>query len=120
MPITIAEALRGATIEVPTLAGTKKIKVGAGTKHGSIQRLKGEGAPKPKGRGNGDIRYRLEIEMPAEADRRSRRRRPTSWPRPSTEPIPAPTSCARRGTMSFRCAFYSVWVHKAHRNGGGR
>ena len=64
MPITIAEALRGATIEVPTLEGTKKIKVGAGTKHGSIQRLKGQGAPKPKGRSKGDIRYRLEIEMP--------------------------------------------------------
>jgi len=66
VPITIAEALRGATIEVPTLEGTKKIKVGAGTKHGSIQRLKGEGAPKPRGRGKGDIRYRLEIEMPKE------------------------------------------------------
>jgi molecular chaperone DnaJ len=64
VPITIAEALRGATIEVPTLEGTKKIKVKAGTKHGSIQRLRGEGAPKAKGRGKGDIRYRLEIEMP--------------------------------------------------------
>jgi molecular chaperone DnaJ len=64
VPITIAEALRGATIEVPTLEGTKKIKVGPGTKHGSIQRLRGEGAPKAKGRGRGDIRYRLEIEMP--------------------------------------------------------
>jgi molecular chaperone DnaJ len=64
VPITIAEALRGATIEVPTLSGTKKIKVRPGTKHGSIQRLRGEGAPKPKGRGKGDVRYRLEIEMP--------------------------------------------------------
>jgi molecular chaperone DnaJ len=64
VPITIAEALRGATIEVPTLEGTKKIKVGAGTKHGQVQRLKGEGAPKPRGRGRGDIRYRLEIEVP--------------------------------------------------------
>jgi len=66
VPITIAEALRGATIEVPTLEGTKKIKVGAGTRHGSIQRLRGEGAPKPRGRGRGrgDIRYRLEIEVP--------------------------------------------------------
>jgi molecular chaperone DnaJ len=64
VPITIAEALRGATIEVPTLEGTKKIKVQPGTKHGSIQRLRGEGAPKPRGRGKGDIRYRLEIEMP--------------------------------------------------------
>jgi molecular chaperone DnaJ len=64
VPITIAEALRGATIEVPTLEGTKKIKVGPGTKHGSIQRLRGEGAPKPRGKGRGDVRYRLEIEMP--------------------------------------------------------
>jgi molecular chaperone DnaJ len=64
VPVTIAEALRGATIEVPTLEGTKKIKVGPGTRHGSIQRLRGEGAPKPRGRGQGDIRYRLEIEMP--------------------------------------------------------
>jgi molecular chaperone DnaJ len=64
VPITVAEALRGATIEVPTLEGTKKIKIGPGTKHGSVQRLRGEGAPKPRGRGRGDIRYRLEIEMP--------------------------------------------------------
>ncbi|HEX5376882.1 MAG TPA: molecular chaperone DnaJ [Solirubrobacterales bacterium] len=66
VPITIAEALRGATIEVPTLEGTKKIKVGPGTRHGSIQRLRGEGAPKSRGTGKGDIRYRLEIEMPGE------------------------------------------------------
>jgi molecular chaperone DnaJ len=66
VPITIAEALRGGTIVVPTLEGTKKIKVGRGTKHGSIQRLRGEGAPRAKDRGKGDIRYRLEIEMPEE------------------------------------------------------
>ncbi len=66
VPITVAEALRGATIEVPTLEGTKKIKVAPGTRHGSIQRLRGEGAPKPRGKGRGDIRYRLEIELPKE------------------------------------------------------
>ncbi|HEX5763730.1 MAG TPA: molecular chaperone DnaJ [Solirubrobacterales bacterium] len=66
VPITVAEALRGATIEVPTLDGTKKIKVPAGTKHGTVQRLRGEGPPRPGGRGRGDIRYRLEIEMPQE------------------------------------------------------
>jgi len=66
VPITIAEALRGATIEVPTLDGTKKIKVPAGTRHGTIQRLRGEGPPRPRGKGRGDIRYRLEIEMPQE------------------------------------------------------
>ena len=66
VPITISEALSGATIEVPTLEGTKKIKVGPGTRHGSIQRLRGEGAAKARGSGKGDIRYRLEIEMPEE------------------------------------------------------
>jgi molecular chaperone DnaJ len=66
VPISIPEALRGATIEVPTLDGTKRIKVPPGTRHGTVQRLRGEGAPKPKGKGRGDIRYRLEIEVPAE------------------------------------------------------
>jgi molecular chaperone DnaJ len=66
VPISIPEALRGGTIEVPTLNGTKKIKVAPGTKHGTIQRLRGEGPPKPKGKGNGDIRYRLEIAIPSE------------------------------------------------------
>src|SRR5829696_1976234 len=66
VPITVAEALRGATIEVPTLDGSKKIKVPAGTGHGTIQRLRGEGPPKPRGKGRGDIRYRLEIELPEE------------------------------------------------------
>ena len=64
VPITVAEALRGATIEVPTLDGSKKIKVPAATRHGTVQRLRGEGPPKPRGKGRGDIRYRLEIEMP--------------------------------------------------------
>jgi molecular chaperone DnaJ len=72
VPITIAEALRGATIEVPTLDGTKKIKVAPGTRHGTIQRLRGEGAPGRRGKDRGDIRYRLEIEMPAELSEEQR------------------------------------------------
>jgi molecular chaperone DnaJ len=72
VPITIPEALRGATIEVPTLSGTKKIKVAAGTRHGTVQRLRGEGAPKPRGRGRGDIRYRLEIEVPKKLSKEGR------------------------------------------------
>jgi molecular chaperone DnaJ len=72
VPITIAEALRGAAIEVPTLDGSKKIKVPAGTRHGTIQRLRGEGPPKPRGKGRGDIRYRLEIEVPKELNEEQR------------------------------------------------
>jgi molecular chaperone DnaJ len=72
VPITIAEALRGATIEVPTLDGTKKIRVPQGTRHGTVQRLRGEGPPRPHGRGRGDIRFRLEIEVPQKLSKEQR------------------------------------------------
>ena len=65
IPLTIPEAIRGATIEVPTLHGTKKLRVPAGTKHGTVQRLRGEGPPKLDGKGRGDIRYRFVIDVPA-------------------------------------------------------
>jgi molecular chaperone DnaJ len=72
VPITIAEAVQGATIEVPTLNGTKRVRVPAGTQHGTMQRLRGEGPPRPGGRGRGDIYYRLEIEVPRDLSREQR------------------------------------------------
>ena len=72
VPISIPEALRGGTIEVPTLNGTKKIKVAPGTRHGTVQRLRGEGPPKRKG-GRGDIRYRLEIAVPKDLSEEQRK-----------------------------------------------
>jgi len=65
VPITIPEAIRGATIEVPTLSGSKRIRVPPGTQHGTVQRLRGEGPPKLTGRGRGDLRYRLLIDVPS-------------------------------------------------------
>jgi molecular chaperone DnaJ len=72
VPITIVEAIRGATLEVPTLSGTKRIRVPAGTQHGTIQRLRGEGPSKLSGRGRGDIRYRLQIDVPRSLNREQR------------------------------------------------
>jgi molecular chaperone DnaJ len=68
VPISVVEALRGGEIEVPTLDGRKRLRIAAGTKHGSVQRLRGEGPPKPGGSGNGDIHYRFVIELPQELD----------------------------------------------------
>jgi molecular chaperone DnaJ len=65
VPLTIPEAIRGATIDVPTLHGTKKLRVPAGTTHGTLQRLRGEGPPKLDGRGRGDIHYRFVIDVPS-------------------------------------------------------
>jgi molecular chaperone DnaJ len=67
VPITVAEALGGAEVEVPTLHGTKKLRVAPGTKHGTLQRLRGEGPPTLSGgSGRGDLHYRFVIDMPKE------------------------------------------------------
>jgi molecular chaperone DnaJ len=73
VPITVAEAIQGGTVEVPTLNGIKRIRVPAGTGHGTVQRLRGEGPPRQGGRGRGDIRYRLEIEIPRDLSGEQRR-----------------------------------------------
>jgi molecular chaperone DnaJ len=66
VPLSIPEALRGAEVQVPTLSGTKTLRVHPGTAHGTVQRLRGEGPPKlgsspPK---RGDIHYRFVIDVP--------------------------------------------------------
>jgi molecular chaperone DnaJ len=64
VPLTISEALGGATVEVPTLNGRKKLRVPPGTKHGTVQRLRGEGPPRLGAKGRGDIHYRFVIDVP--------------------------------------------------------
>jgi molecular chaperone DnaJ len=66
VPLTIPEAIRGAEVEVPTLHGSKRLRVPAGTQHGTVQRLRGEGPPKLGARNaRGDIHYRFVIDVPA-------------------------------------------------------
>jgi molecular chaperone DnaJ len=66
VPLTIPEALQGAVIEVPTLSGSKRLRVPPGTKHGTVQRLRGEGPPRVGGKGRGDLRYRFVIDVPSQ------------------------------------------------------
>jgi molecular chaperone DnaJ len=65
VPLTIPEALQGAVIEVPTLNGSKRLRVPPGTKHGTVQRLRGEGPARLGGKGRGDIHYRFVIDVPS-------------------------------------------------------
>jgi molecular chaperone DnaJ len=55
-------------VQVPTLSGTKTLRVRPGTAHGTVQRLRGEGPPKLGGRTGsqekGDIHYRFVIDVP--------------------------------------------------------
>ncbi len=65
VPLTIPEAMRGAVVEVPTLRGSKRLRVPAGTKHGTVQRLRGEGPATLGGKARGDIHYRFVIDVPS-------------------------------------------------------
>jgi curved DNA-binding protein len=62
--ITISEALLGTTIEIPTLDGSKNIKVPPGTQSHSRIRLKGYGLPHFPGGGRGDEYVRILIKYP--------------------------------------------------------
>jgi molecular chaperone DnaJ len=64
VPLTVTEAILGAEVEVPTLNGTKRLRVPAGTKHGTLQRLRNEGPKKLGGKGKGDLHYRFVIDVP--------------------------------------------------------
>jgi molecular chaperone DnaJ len=64
VPLTVPEVLLGAEVQVPTLDGTKTLRVKPGTRHGAVQRLRGEGPPKLGGKSRGDIHYRFTIDVP--------------------------------------------------------
>jgi molecular chaperone DnaJ len=64
VPITIAEAVLGAEIEVPTKDGPVKMRIPPGTNCGQLFRLKGMGVPHLKGGGCGDQYVRVKIVVP--------------------------------------------------------
>jgi molecular chaperone DnaJ len=75
VPLTIPEAIRGAEVEVPTLhGGRKRVRVPAGTRHGTVQRLRGEGPPRLNDNGTrGDLHVRFVIDVPATLSAEQRR-----------------------------------------------
>jgi curved DNA-binding protein len=58
LPVTPWEGALGATVEVPTLDGTAKVKLPAGSSCGRRLRLRGEGL------GDGDLYARVRIDVP--------------------------------------------------------
>jgi curved DNA-binding protein len=71
--IKISEALLGTTVEVPTLDGSKLIKVPPGTQSQSRIRLKGFGLPRLQGGGKGDEYVRILIKYPKSLSERQKK-----------------------------------------------
>lgn len=64
VPVTFAEAVLGATIEVPTLGGAPvKLRVAPGTPSGRILRVKGRGVASAKG--TGDLLAEVQVAVPS-------------------------------------------------------
>ena len=64
VPITFTQAALGATIDVPSLNGTQKLKIPPGTQYGSIFRIKGQGLPDVRSHRTGDQLVQVMIETP--------------------------------------------------------
>ncbi|MDX2027857.1 MAG: J domain-containing protein [Alphaproteobacteria bacterium] len=62
-PISLPEAVLGASIKVPTLDGSVAVKVPKGANSGTVLRLKGKGIPNGKSAG-GDMFVKLTVMMP--------------------------------------------------------
>lgn len=64
VPITLGQALKGDTVEIPGLLEKHKIKIKSGTEPNTIVTLKGKGVPHLQRRGRGDMHIRLFYLMP--------------------------------------------------------
>jgi molecular chaperone DnaJ len=64
VPITVPEAVRGATVPLTTFDGEVKLKVPPGSQSGDTLRLRGRGVPRLRGRGRGDFFAELQIVLP--------------------------------------------------------
>lgn len=71
LPVTVAEAVLGATLEVPTLDGSVKLKIPPGSQSGRRLRLRGKGIAR-RGRPPGDLYAELSVRVPEAVDDRVR------------------------------------------------
>jgi curved DNA-binding protein len=71
LPVTPSEAVLGATVEVPTLSGTAKVRVPPGSSTGRKLRLRGEGMPAARG-APGDLLAAVRIMVPKKPSTKER------------------------------------------------
>jgi DnaJ-class molecular chaperone len=73
VPVTLAEAMLGAKIDIPTIDGKTTMTLPAGTQNGRKFRLRGKGAPHLRGTGRGDYYVTVKVVLPQTLDAHSRK-----------------------------------------------
>jgi molecular chaperone DnaJ len=78
LPVTVHEAIAGATVRLPTFDGPVELKVPPGSQSGRKLRLRGRGAPHLRGGGRGDLYAEIRVQVPTgeEAKRLARELEP--------------------------------------------
>jgi molecular chaperone DnaJ len=64
LPINIAQAVLGADIEVPTVDGSEKLTIPAGTQPGKVFTLRARGVPRLQRSGRGDQKIIVNVDIP--------------------------------------------------------
>jgi molecular chaperone DnaJ len=71
VPVSFPELVSGTTLTVPTMDGTVKLKVPAGTSSGRTLRARGKGITRRDGR-SGDLLVTLQVAVPTKLDRKAK------------------------------------------------
>ncbi len=71
-PLSMVRAALGCEIDVPTIDGTAKLKIPAGTQSGERFSLRGQGVPSLRGGGRGDMIVEVQVQTPTDLSRRQK------------------------------------------------
>jgi len=70
--VTFPQVTLGATVTVPTLEGTERLKIPEGTESGSLFKIKNRGMPHMKESGYGDLYVQVQVVTPKRLSKRAR------------------------------------------------
>ena len=70
--ISVADAILGCEVTIPTIDGGQKLRLAPGTQSGHVEKLRGKGMPSVNGYGRGDLYVKILVWIPRKLDRESK------------------------------------------------
>jgi molecular chaperone DnaJ len=72
IPISFTQAALGAEIEIPSLNGSRKVSIPAGSQSGQVFTLRGQGIPHLDSFGKGDQHIQISVKVPTKLNKRQK------------------------------------------------
>lgn len=73
IPLGFSQAALGASVEVPSLTGRQEVEIPAGTQHGTVIQIKGQGLPNLRSGRRGLLLVQVLVEVPRKLNKEQRR-----------------------------------------------